>query len=55
MSRAGDNGYDLLRNVKGNLGKFTIIAIHRSFFWRKARVYYTLSISRGGGGAAPSP
>ena len=24
-------------------------------FWKKARVYYTLSISRGGGGQAPVP
>ena len=24
-------------------------------FWKKARVYYTLSISRGGGGRPPGP
>ena len=24
-------------------------------FWKKARVYFTLSISRGGGGQAPGP
>ena len=24
-------------------------------FWKKARVYYTLSISRGGGAQAPGP
>ena len=24
-------------------------------FWKKARVYYTLSISRGGGGPGPGP